>query len=100
MRIHLRGIDANMAESLAIEALTFLVDDAARLQRFLALTGVDASHLRQIAGEPAFLGAVLEHVAGDQDLLADFAARSGHDPTLIDQARALLTGGDWERDTA
>jgi hypothetical protein len=100
MRIHSVRIDVNTSESLAIEALSFLVENPEGLARFLALTGVDPADLREIARGRTFLGAVLEHVASDQDLLAAFAAHAGRDPAMIDQARILLTGGDWERDTA
>jgi len=100
MRVQPASIDANLAESLAIEALSFLVDNPESLARFLALTGVEPSALRGIVREPAFLGAVLDHVIGDGDLLAGFVARSGHDPAIIERARLLLTGADWERDTA
>lgn len=100
MRIHKPRIDTNTAESLAIQALSFLVEKPEWLAAFLALTGVDPGSLRQIAREPGFLGAVLDYVSGDPERLEAFAATSGTDPASIDQARIVLTGGDWERDSA
>jgi hypothetical protein len=93
-------MDAKSAETLAIEALSLLVENPESLARFLALTGIDPADLRQIAQEPAFLGAVLEHVANDRALLAELSLRSGRDPAAVDAARIALSGRDWERDTA
>ncbi len=42
------------AESIAIEALTFLAGNPARLDRFLALSGLGWDTLRVAAGEPGF----------------------------------------------
>jgi hypothetical protein len=100
MRIQSGRMTVNAAESLAIEALSFLVENPESLARFLALTGLDPTDIRAMAHERAFLGAVLDYLAGDQGLLAAFAAHARSDPALVDRARILLTGGDWERDTA
>lgn len=99
MRIQNQRFDRKSAESLAISALQFLADAPERLGRFLALTGVSPGEIRRVAAEPAFLAAVLEHVAGDEALLVEFAAVADCDPRRIDEARTLLAGADWERDT-
>jgi hypothetical protein len=88
------------AESLAIEALAFLAGDAERLGRFLALTGIQPDTIRQAARDPAFLAAVLDHLAGDESLLLDFARESGREPGEILRAATTLRGPDWERDSA
>lgn len=61
------------AQVLALQALAAIVGDDVLRERFLALTGVTGADVRERAGDPAFLGAVL-----------DFAAR--HQPTLIQLA--------------
>ncbi|MCI0598425.1 MAG: DUF3572 domain-containing protein [Beijerinckiaceae bacterium] len=66
------------AESLAIEVLTFLAGDPARLGRFLSLSGLEAGHLRAAAADPGFLGSVLDYLASDEPLLLAFAANAGH----------------------
>ena len=87
------------AESLAIQALTWLSGDGERLGRFLTLAGLGPQSLRAAAREPGFLAAVLEHVSGDQALLKEFAAETGFEPVDVDRARRVLAGGDWERET-
>jgi hypothetical protein len=85
------------AQGLAIEALGFLASDIERLEPFLSLTGIDISNLRKVAADPAFLIAVLDHLASDETLLLAFAANAGHDPAEIDRARQMLAGPthDW-----
>lgn len=79
------------AESIAIEVLTFLAGNPARLDRFLALSGLGRDNLRATAGEPGFLAAILDHLAADESLLLAFAANSGHAPATIAKARDILS---------
>ena len=78
------------AEAVAIEALSFIAAEPERLSRFLALSGLDAVNLRQIAAQEGFLAGVMEHIASDEALLLEFAAASGRAPEEIAAAcRAL-----------
>ena|SRR5262249_43453545 len=86
------------AESLAIQALNFLATEPARLERFLALSGIDLQSIRTAAAEPGFLAGVLEHLAADEALLVAFAAEAGVGPDEVDRARTVLAGHDWERE--
>jgi hypothetical protein len=79
------------AESIAIEALTFLAGNPARLDRFLALSGLGRDTLRAAAGEPGFLAAIADHLASDESLLLAFAATTGHAPAMIAKARDILS---------
>ena len=79
------------AEAIAIEVLTFLAGDPARLDRFLALSGVGLDNLRAAAAEPGFLAAILDHLASNEPLLLAFAANAGHDPATIAKARDILS---------
>jgi hypothetical protein len=88
------------AETLAVQALTFLAEDAERLGRFLAMTGIAPEQIRDAAGEPGFLAGVLEYLSADERLLTDFAAEARIEPTDIGKAIAALGGGVWERDSA
>src|SRR5579884_599146 len=85
------------AETLAVQALSYIAQDPERLGRFLALTSIGPAEIRSAAAEPGFLAGVLEYVASDQALMTSFAAESGHKPSTIDAARVAL-GGAWERD--
>ena len=86
-----------VAEGLAIQALTFIAGDGERLGRFLAVTGIGPAEIRAAAREPGFLIGVLDHLAADERLLSDFAAEAGVDPSDIGKALAAL-GGHWERE--
>ncbi len=77
------------AEHLAIKAITFISGDEVRLDRFLSLTGWTPDSLKQDAGRPAFLMAILDHLSSDESLLLTFAAETGTDPALV--GNALLT---------
>jgi hypothetical protein len=81
------------AEAVAVQALGFLVEDGDRLQRFLALSGLDPVQIRAAATEPGFLAGVLDHIVSDDRLLIAFAEQSGLAPADIEKAHAALTGG-------
>ena len=88
------------AEALGIDALAFLAAEPERLERFMALAGIDLSTIRDVAGDPAFLAAVLDHLMADEPLLLAFAANKGVKPEVIVRAAHTLGGGPWERDSA
>jgi hypothetical protein len=81
------------AEAVAVQALGFLVEDDHRLQRFLALSGLDPSQIRAAATAPGFLAGVLDHIVADDRLLIAFAEQSGLAPADIEKGHAALTGG-------
>jgi hypothetical protein len=86
------------AETLAIQALTFIAGDAERLGGFLAITGIGPEGIRAAAREPGFLAAVLEHVSADAASLNAFAEAAGVEPAHVAKAREALTGPGWERE--
>jgi hypothetical protein len=87
------------AETVAVQALTYIAAEPERLGRFLTVTGIGPAEIRQAARQPEFLAGVLDYLAGDERLLTDFARETDHDPITISQARHLLGGGsDWERE--
>jgi hypothetical protein len=87
------------AEALAIQALTFIASDGERLGRFLAASGIGPAEIRSAAGEPEFLAGVLAYLVTDEKLLTDFASATEIDPDTVEQARAVLGGNPWERDS-
>lgn len=92
MRMAKQALTREDAEALGLNALAFLASDGARLTRFLQLTGLTPDDLRSVAGEPSTLGAVLDHLLGDQTLLMVFTAEAGIQPETVETARALITG--------
>jgi hypothetical protein len=83
-------VTRDSAESVAIQALTFIAEEPERLERFLALSGIESQSLRDAAREPNFLLGVLDHLTDDERLLAEFATRCEVDPESVIRARDIL----------
>lgn len=89
----MRGrMDRQGAENIAIGALGHIVRDDERLERFLALTGLDPGSIRSAAADPHFLESVLDHVCADEALLVSLAGDLHVRPEAIAQAREILAG--------
>lgn len=87
------------AETVAIQALSFIASDPDRLGLFLASTGIGPGDIRTAAREPLFLAGVLDHLASHESVMLAFAAETGTEPITVLNARVVLAGRDWERDT-
>ncbi len=86
------------AETFAISALAHIAGDDDRLQRFLAVTGIDPANLRSEAGKPGFVSGVLDYLCSDEALLVGFAAVQGVPPESIVAAQQRLAppaSEDW-----
>jgi hypothetical protein len=90
MRNKRQPIDREAAEALAIQGLAFLAEEPARIQRFFLVTGLEPAEIRDRAGTPELLSAVLEHLAGDESLLLVFAASRNIAPESIGLALRAL----------
>jgi hypothetical protein len=91
-------ITREIAENLAIQALSFLAADPERLGRFLAATGIGPDAIRKAAADPAFLAGLLDHIVSDEPLLVAVAEFAGVSPQTIEVAQATLSGNPWERE--
>lgn len=80
------------AETLALRALGFLAAEPERIEPFLSATGLNPANLRAAASEPCFLSAVLDHIAGSDSLLLEFAENLRLNPEIVASARQLLAG--------
>src|SRR6202020_1732918 len=87
-----------VAEIVAVQALSFVAGDPERLGLFLAETGIGPETLRSAAADPQFLASVLDFVLRDDATVRAFAAASKLHPTNIAAARQALEDPDWERD--
>jgi Protein of unknown function (DUF3572) len=81
------------AETIALNVLNFLAGDETRLQRFMALSGLDPQDLRSSVSEPAFLAGILEYLLQDESLIYMFASAYNTPPGQPAQARRVLVGG-------
>ena len=87
-----------VAEIVAVQALSFIAGDPERLGLFLAETGIGPDTLRTAAADPQFLMHVLDFVLRDDATVKAFANASQLDPTNIAAARQVLGDPHWERD--
>ena len=86
------------AETVAVQALSFIAGEPERLGLFLAESGIGPETLRTAAADPHFLGSVLDFILRDDATVKAFAAASQLHPTNIAAARRALSDPDRERD--
>lgn len=79
------------AETLALSALGWVLGDADRAERLLALTGLTPDVLRDNLSEPATLCAVLEFLARYEPDLVKAAEALQVDPAALVAAQELLS---------
>ncbi|PKQ07541.1 MAG: DUF3572 domain-containing protein [Alphaproteobacteria bacterium HGW-Alphaproteobacteria-12] len=82
------------AERLAICALSHIAADDDLLGDFLALSGLSPDELRSHAGEPEFLGGILDFILADEARLVAFCKAEEIRPRLPATARRALPGGE------
>ena len=87
-----------VAEIVAVQALSFIAADPERLGLFLAESGLGPETLRTAAANPQFLAHVLDFVLRDDATVKAFAAKSELHPTNMAAAREVLGDPHWERD--
>ena len=87
-----------VAEIVAIQALSFVAGDPERLGLFLAESGIGPETLRTAAANPHFLVSVLDFVMRDDVTVKAFATASELHPTNIAAARQALSDPAEERD--
>ncbi|MEO6842001.1 MAG: DUF3572 domain-containing protein [Bradyrhizobium sp.] len=87
-----------VAEIVAVQALSFIAGDPERLGLFLAESGIGPETLRTAATDPHFLANVLDFVMRDDATVKAFAAVSQLHPTNIAAAHQALNDPQWERD--
>ena len=85
-------LDRETAETIAVQGLAFLAEDARRLSRFFLASGLAPEDVRAQADTPELLAAVLEHLEEDESALLVFAAGSRIAPEAVGQAASLLRG--------
>lgn len=87
-----------VAEIVAIQALSFIASEPERLGLFLAESEIGPETLRTAATDPRFLASVLDFVMRDDATVKAFAAVSQLHPTNIAAAHQALNDPQWERD--
>ncbi|PTW50981.1 DUF3572 domain-containing protein [Rhodovulum kholense] len=83
----------DFAETVALEALAWLVGDDDLLPVFLGATGASAEDLRSRASETDFLASVLDFILLDDGWVMRFCESAGLPGEAVLRARAGLPGG-------
>ena len=81
------------AQTIALQALGWLVGNDDLCPTFLGSTGSSVDDLRARASDPEFLGFVLDFLLSDEAALLAFCDESGVAPDRPMRARAALPGG-------
>ena len=78
------------AEALALSALAWTLNEPARADRLLSVTGLTADDLRARAADPALLSAVLAFLEAHEPDLVACAAALGVKPLILVEAHRML----------
>ena len=78
------------AETLGLNALAFVVASPDALSRFMGLSGIDATTLRERATQPEVLAAVLDFLLTNEELLTAFCREQAIEPRQVHLAAARL----------
>lgn len=70
-------------QTVALHVIGWIVSDQGRAERFLGLTGLDASELRAGLGDPAILAAALDFLLTHEPDLIACAEAIGESPETI-----------------
>ena len=87
-------MNQEQAETVAIQALGWLAGEEDLLGVFLGATGADINELKQMAGNPEFLGSVLDFILMDDDWVKAFCESKSFEFNEPYLARQFLPGGD------
>lgn len=84
------------AETIALQALAFLLKDEKLLENFLANSGLTPQDLKTRFREPELLGAVLDALLTDDEVLLEFCNHATLSPETVIKARRALPGAILE----
>ena len=81
------------ANTVALMALAWILQDDDRAQRLLSLTGLEPDHLRHALDDPSVLASVLDFLLMDDAWITGFCDTAGQPYDAVMRARAALPGG-------
>lgn len=86
------SLSQDAAETLALQALGWLVNNDELMPVFLGATGASVEDIKGQAGDPAFLASVLEFLTMDDAWVVGFCDTVGEDYMAPMMARQVLLG--------
>ncbi len=78
------------AAAIALEALSFVLNEPLRAERFIDITGLTPDNLRGRLNDPATLAAILAFLEGHEPDLLACADSTGQTPEALVAARGML----------
>ncbi len=87
-----QSASTDSAEAIGIKGLAFLAGSEDELSRFLSLSGLDIGDIRDRAGDPGLLAAVLDHLLSADALLTAFCEAEDLTPKQVHLASHQLGG--------
>ena len=88
------GLGRESAETLSLQALTWLAEDEERINGFLGMSGASVGDMATAATDATFLGAVLDYLLTEDAMVIGFCDARGLPYDAPMKARAALPGGD------
>jgi hypothetical protein len=86
------------AEVLAITILTWLSDQPSLMGRFLAISGIEPGHIRQLIGDPGFSGGLTGFLMAHEPTLLQFCQENDIKVEWVQACHHHFTGpneGAW-----
>lgn len=96
MKMAVKKMTVEEAETIALDAFSYITDDEERMGRFLSVSGLRTDTIRIAAESPGFFAGILDYIASDEALLISFAEHSKLRPERIMQAQWTLSPTDFE----
>jgi hypothetical protein len=81
------------AETIGLKGVGFLASSEDDLLRFMGISGVGLDELRERAGEPEVLIAVIDFLLSEDALLTAFCEAESLTPQMVHLAQHRLSGG-------
>ncbi len=88
------ALSPDAAETLALNALTWLAGHDELMPVFMGATGASIDDLKSRAGDPAFLASVLDFITMDDQWVVEFCDGHRLDYNAPMMARQALPGGE------
>lgn len=87
-------MNSEQAETIALQALVWILEDEDMTLRFLGMSGADLQALRQGADAPEVLCSVMDFILMDDRTVLDFAESVKMPPESVPLVRYSLPGGE------
>ena len=87
-------MNGDQAETVAIQALSWLAGQEELFGSFLNTTGASVNDVRGMAADPVFLGSVLDFILMTDETVTGFCESARLPPETPKQARQFLPGGE------